>query len=471
MVYFILTFGVTALFALDIYLVFRLFLSSFGLSSILLAVTVLQVVVFFLSLLILRFQILYKKSKKTTRTIAFLHLNADQFGGGEKVLWQVLDVVAGEAKQFKDTEIIIYCAPSKFSDFKTLFERAKEVFAYPFPNLEGNDNIRLCCIPLLRTVYNSRSWPMTLLSMAFSAYIGGIVCCLRNPPHLVIDTAGYPIAFPAFAYFAKAHIAAYIHYPFAYCLQRQLNKHLAPSSIKVLQAGMPDPSSTPQTHEKVSHSSVISRIKRKLSLFGRTQYYRLVQKLYYHSLRYCGLMWVNSSWTKARHIEMIEEVEKRKSVQKGKKDASLKNTKLSDAIRVLYPPCDSEQFLSQLRGQWLKNGYDAPPLPSLDTLSSSSADFLQTEETYSISESLAPYLLPPRSSILSTNVAPQVMSQISFVKDHWNPPHSADSRKPTIVTVGQFRYALSYPDSITTSLLLYSCSSPTCYLFSTHIQT
>jgi hypothetical protein len=66
-------------------------------------------------------------SKRTTgkRVIAFFHPNVDQFGGGEKVFWHLLDVVAGETKNDPNAIIIIFCAPSeKQRTFQDLFTRA-----------------------------------------------------------------------------------------------------------------------------------------------------------------------------------------------------------------------------------------------------------------------------------------------------------------------------------------------------------
>ena len=426
-------------------------------------------------LYLIRFQVLHNKSKKNVKTIAFLHLNADQFGGGEKVLWQILDVVAGEVKNETKTEIIIYCAPSsKYNDFQSLLENAQKVFAYPFSNLDKNPKIHLCSIPILRTVYNTRSWPMTLLSMAFSAYFGGIACCLKDPPHLVIDTAGYPVAFPAFTFFAKAYVSAYIHYPFAYCLKRQLYKHVAPSSIHVPQAGMPDlhspqtsTSSENKTEEPSSDSDPFAPpqgLSRKIRFLLRKRYYCAVQEMYYAALRRCSLVWVNSSWTKQRHVEVIEEVETRKGIisqNKNNKNNNENNSKsssesaispsvLANSLRVLYPPCDSEQFLTQLSQQWKSRGYYVPTLPSLSSFTSDNTQnnninnnnslLLSPSSSFTISTSLSSYLVPPRSpSLLKTNTAPSVSQQMRFVKEKWSPPSTADARNATIVSVGQFR--------------------------------
>ncbi|KAH7823818.1 putative glycosyltransferase family 4 protein [Monocercomonoides exilis] len=337
------------------------------------------------------------KSKRQNEIIAFLHPNVDQFGGGEKVFWQLLDVAAGEAKAKKNTEIIIFCAPSpKFKDFDSLLKHAQITFAYSFENLTGSVPIRLYPVPFLRTVYNSRSWPCTLLSMAFTAYFGGIMCSLECPPDILIETSGYPLAYISLKSLTKCKIGAYIHYPFAYCLERQMRKHINPNEVP--------------SKQKSGLKGLIASTKTKLRII----YYHLVQNLYYSSLKVCDIMWVNSSWTKARHVETIHEVENRKGLTNNDSFVSL-----SENLTVLYPPCDSLQFIQQLVKKWNSNKYSVAALPSSANVK---------EKSSSSSSSSA--------SVESDALA---FAQSRFIAENWFPPPFADNRLPQIVSVGQFR--------------------------------
>ncbi|KAA6371440.1 MAG: hypothetical protein EZS28_033033 [Streblomastix strix] len=340
------------------------------------------------------------KRKRNKQSIGFLHPNVDQHGGGEKVFWHFADVVAGKTLKNESTEIVIFCAPNKFGDnFEELLASAENIFGYKFVNLEKNKNIKLLPIKYLQTVYNSRSWPLTLLSMALNAFIGGIVCSVIYPVDIIIDTAGYPISFGAFARYSLSSVCAYIHYPFAYSLDRQMAKHSG---------------------------------GKKISLLFRKLYYGIVQKLYYNSLKQCELMFVNSSWTKARHVDMISNVEKRKQAN-SKKDDEISDEnnnnnnnqskhELEDQLRVLYPPCDSLQYIGALQEKWRKFGYFTNSVVELLEQQKSILNEQEKENKYKYKK------LPTSLELLTQTIHRQ-----------WNIPRSADERVPHIVSIGQFR--------------------------------
>ncbi|KAK2948198.1 putative Eukaryotic translation initiation factor 2 subunit 3 [Blattamonas nauphoetae] len=294
-----------------------------------------------------------------------------KFGGGEKVFWHFLDLVAKQLEPQGKYEIVVFCAPSdKFNDFETLLKHAQNVFAYQFSFLEKNKNIRLMPIKYLRTTFNSRSWPFTLLSMAYTAYMGGRKCAIEYPVHVVFETSGYPCAYSIMKRLTGCEIFAYIHYPFAYSLERQMVKH----------GGM--------------HQTGLSG---KLKITLRKMYYLLIQKLYRNGLECCSKKWVNSSWTQARHGE-ISSTEIRTNKQK-----------LDEEFEVLFPPCDSEEFLNELSSKWAKKGVSVT-IPTLEHAN----DVLK-----------------------------------------WNIPQDADQRQPTIITVGQFRPEKDHPKQIEIIAKLY----------------
>jgi hypothetical protein len=66
-----------------------------------------------------KFYFLIRGSLQKKTTIAFLHPNIDQFGGGEKVFWHMFDVVAGLVKNNSKVEVVVYSFPSSKENLQT----------------------------------------------------------------------------------------------------------------------------------------------------------------------------------------------------------------------------------------------------------------------------------------------------------------------------------------------------------------
>ncbi|KAF7459243.1 Glycosyl transferase [Cryptosporidium felis] len=201
-----------------------------------------------------------KWKKAREHTVAFFHPQCMNFGGGEKVLWNIVyEVLVKDDKK----KVVIYSC-NKVDKVKLLAD-IKEIFDIPVDSPEFADRLTIVALKsgfLLKGKY-LKLWSINLGAMIVS--LEALVFCWPFPK-VFIETAGYPFAiFPARILPSTKHIATYIHYP-------QVRK---------------------DTIEKEKAGNLLKYL-----------YLKLFSWIYYLSIKFASKVVVNSNWTRDKFIEL-----------------------------------------------------------------------------------------------------------------------------------------------------------------------
>lgn len=130
----------------------------------------------------------------------------------------------------------------------------------------------------------------------------GVEAALRCLPDILIDTQGCAFAYPFF-WLAKCHVVAYIHYPF---VGSDLLGEESDSAV---------------ASDQWRRGGLLAKIRAGLGRI-RTNYYRLVAKLYSYCGQSLSVAMVNSAWTRDHMKRLWTET----------------------SCQIVYPPCDLEQM-------------------------------------------------------------------------------------------------------------------------------
>uniref|UniRef100_A0A0G4HKM1 GDP-Man:Man(3)GlcNAc(2)-PP-Dol alpha-1,2-mannosyltransferase n=1 Tax=Chromera velia CCMP2878 TaxID=1169474 RepID=A0A0G4HKM1_9ALVE len=264
------------------------------------------------------------------KTIGFFHPFCDGGGGGERVLWCLVEGLlqentaggAGAGRRGRADKIVIYsksCKPDFdiLSDVKQRFGiDILNAIASSSPNparLTSEEECRGFCSTQTRLEFkrlsltflaNPDSWPvLTILCQSVGAGILSLECLLRFAPEVFCDTTGYPCSYPVARLFGGCEVACYTHYP-----------TVSTDMLETVRSG----ASSFNNSEVIARSSFLTR--------GKLLYYRMLGFLYQCCGSCAGTAVANSKWTQA-HIQRIWKKE----------------------VPVVYPPTDIRAFRAESR--------------------------------------------------------------------------------------------------------------------------
>lgn len=220
--------------------------------------------------------------KPKPKTIGFMHPNASARGGGERVLWAMVQSIRKTCPEY---EIFIYLRGDEVLSDSEIISSTKKCFG-----LELSDNppkfVRINCCKFA----DPHKWKfLTLLLEAMGTILATAEAVLKCPPEIFIDTTGYGFALIVPKVISTCKTMAYIHYPI-----------ISSDMINSIYSGAAFNNSS-----AISSSNVLKTAK--------FIYYKILHLLYKLSIYSCDHVWTNSTWTR-NHIGDVE---------------------------ILYPPCDT----------------------------------------------------------------------------------------------------------------------------------
>lgn len=241
-------------------------------------------------------------SNKRTRAITFIHPNASDFGGGEKVLWEMVKSLSLNQNHNPGTinKIYILCSnKGTTQDIKMkLLERFKLSFDCGFEVIQSIQLIRLSSTDLLLPCSF-----FTMLLQILGQIILAFEIVITVHSDYIIDTTGLPFTYFILKYFGEFNLGAYIHYPF-----------ISDQMIEDVKQGK----SGVHNRAKGIKSIIIKPFK--------LMYYKVINVLFKLNCRFLDYSFSNSTWTYS-HVKQ----------------------NLNGASHgILYPPCSVEDYKSSL---------------------------------------------------------------------------------------------------------------------------
>eukprot|EP01035_Chromulina_nebulosa_P020025 gene20025-26001_t len=147
---------------------------------------------------------------KNKRLIAFFHPFCNSGGGGERVLWKMIECLLLNKDLNLRYDITIYSGELSTSKYDIL-ANVKCKFNI---DLEAyHDNINICTIKS-RFLLQSKWYPIaTLICQSIASTIVGMECLLRFSPDIYIDTTGEAFIYPLAVLLGGCTVIPYVHYP------------------------------------------------------------------------------------------------------------------------------------------------------------------------------------------------------------------------------------------------------------------
>eukprot|EP01125_Pyxidicula_operculata_P020886 TRINITY_DN7851_c0_g1_i1.p1 TRINITY_DN7851_c0_g1~~TRINITY_DN7851_c0_g1_i1.p1 ORF type:complete len:474 (+),score=80.95 TRINITY_DN7851_c0_g1_i1:37-1422(+) len=230
-----------------------------------------------------------RRSSLKTKTVGIFHPYCNDGGGGERVLWRIVDVYQKHSK-FK---IVVYSGDLSTTPEKIL-EKAKDQFGIQLDKVEF-------IFLKTRFLVEAKRWPyFTMLGQSIGSMIMGLEALLLYCPHIFLDTMGYSFTYPLFALLGGCKVAAYVHYP-----------TISSDMLQKVSGKKAD----------FNNNSDVSKSTFKTN--AKLIYYHIFALLYQITGQFCSLTLVNSSWTRD-HI-----------VQRWKKFIGSPRE-----VHLVYPPVD-----------------------------------------------------------------------------------------------------------------------------------
>jgi len=227
--------------------------------------------IFFLAILFVICRVYATKQRKERkqRVIGIFHPYCNDGGGGERVLWRLVEALKG-----KDEDVVIYTGDAVSSDM--ILAKVKDTFNISLPSGVRFVHLRS------RILVEKRLWPrFTILGQSLGSIILGFEALFRECPDVYLETMGYAFTFPVFSLFAGCKVGCYVHYPTV--------------SQDMLERVQSQESSV-NNDSTIVQSGLKTRVK--------VVYYKIFAVLYRLAGSFSTVVMVNSSWTK-NHIESI----------------------------------------------------------------------------------------------------------------------------------------------------------------------
>lgn len=249
------------------------------------------------SLILLVIVILYissqlLKHRRRKHSIGIFHLHCSSGGGGEGVLWHLINKIVNCYPTFS---VNIYTSNNLIDKDKILMGVNKRF------NIDlSSSKHRLHLIPLRSSILVSPEiYPfLTLLFQNLGSILVSLEAAFYLIPWVYFETIGFSFTIPIFK-LHQCKTIAYVHYP-----------TISTDMIEKVEINV---------HPSYNNRGVFVRssLMRQLKL----KYYQLLAKLYGYSGKVTDLVMVNSSWT-CGHIKSLWKVEP----------------------HIVFPPCNIESF-------------------------------------------------------------------------------------------------------------------------------
>ena len=148
----------------------------------------------------------YNRNNGKKLTVGFFHPYCNAGGGGERVLWQLIDVINHISTHIK---CIVYTGDTEVTSDQLLY------------NAENQFNLRYSKSNKPSFIYlTQRHWVEAsrypYFTMLFQS-LGSLILCInalhQYTPDIYIDTMGYAFTYPIARYIYGCTVYAYVHYP------------------------------------------------------------------------------------------------------------------------------------------------------------------------------------------------------------------------------------------------------------------
>uniref|UniRef100_A0A1I7ZL66 GDP-Man:Man(3)GlcNAc(2)-PP-Dol alpha-1,2-mannosyltransferase n=1 Tax=Steinernema glaseri TaxID=37863 RepID=A0A1I7ZL66_9BILA len=237
--------------------------------------------------------ILYVRSRREPNVVAFFHPYCNAGGGGERVLWCAINAMIEEyGSKNKDLRFVVYTG-DRDARPEQILAKARRCFNLDAERVE---------FVYLRTRFlvDAKYYPVfTMICQALGGFVLGLEAVLKLCPGVFIDSMGYAFTLPLFS-LAGSKVACYVHYPTISC-----------DMIGVVDSG----EAAHNNARWIASSSTLSSLKKT--------YYKIFARIYGCCGWASSVVMVNGSWTMG-HIKQLW---------------------VYSQPRVVFPPCNVEQFL------------------------------------------------------------------------------------------------------------------------------
>ncbi|KAI6238687.1 GDP-Man:Man(3)GlcNAc(2)-PP-Dol alpha-1,2-mannosyltransferase [Aphelenchoides fujianensis] len=146
------------------------------------------------------------RGRKTTG-IAFVHPYCEMGGGGEVVLWKMLQILA---ERHPTVPLFVYTRRMSAAEEAELRRKVAERFDFDPPA----DRLRFVQTKS-RWLLEPENYPR--LTLFFQQYVGGLLfaleCVCRLNPTVAVESTGIPAALPVFRLLGGCRVLVYMHYP------------------------------------------------------------------------------------------------------------------------------------------------------------------------------------------------------------------------------------------------------------------
>ena len=253
---------------------------------------------------------LLTKPEPAGRVVAFFHPYCDHGGGGERVLWIMIEhLLKGDAT----LRVAIY--NGGLPDVSRLLRLVQTQFHIDLTAAPLAGRIILVNISS-RTLLDACWYPLaTMLMQSAMSLLVGLECLLRLQPDVYIDTTGAAFTYLLFA-LARCRVVAYVHYPIisSDMLQRVREQRPAHNNAGAIASSV-----------SISHLKLV--------------YYQAIARVYALAGACAAVVMVNSSWTEG-HIAALWRLQKSSLPSPLPSPPSLSDRRL---FRI-YPPCNTAQL-------------------------------------------------------------------------------------------------------------------------------
>lgn len=268
------------------------------------------IMIFFL-ICIMKFAIHRKKNNNLSlySSLAFLHPNFSDFGGGEKVLWEMIKALSLYKKNSNNTNsnpiTKIYILGNNKYSLSDVQLKLKDIFNISLDKCFFDINT-LQVVRLTSTCLLSPKNYITMFLQIIGQVILAFEIALKVNSKYILDTTGLPFTYYLLKLFGF-NVSAYIHYPFI--------------SNKMIQDVIHNKNAV---HNNLKNKYLIRKILKPLKIM----YYKIINELYKINIKCLSFAFTNSSWTN-NHFNNTDPTNKFNH-----------NVKLA----ILYPPCTINEF-------------------------------------------------------------------------------------------------------------------------------
>ncbi|XP_077984444.1 GDP-Man:Man(3)GlcNAc(2)-PP-Dol alpha-1,2-mannosyltransferase-like [Glandiceps talaboti] len=226
------------------------------------------------------------------KVIGFFHPYCNAGGGGERVLWCAINAIHS---RYENVRCVVYTGDQNVTG-PEIIQKARQRF-----NIVVNKPVEFVFLKR-RDWVEAGTWPyFTLLGQSLGSLFLAWEAMMNYVPDVYLDSMGYAFTIPLFKYLGGCQVGCYVHYP-------TISTDML-SRVKERKKTYNNPNF-------ISRSSLLTSIK--------ILYYRIFAYVYGVAGARSDIVMVNSTWTQGHVLELW---------------------KAKDRTSIVYPPCDTEEFL------------------------------------------------------------------------------------------------------------------------------